>query len=1400
MAHEKNKPDKKNKRSRSTHQLPDLAKLFDELDSERSSKRDKRETPNIQPIAKLKRSPDLSALLTEDSGIEEEGKMPTYPDGIEEYLSPALLRKLNVAKPSRGVLINALDRLRSIMHLIASYLPKNLVDEKMRRPVAGLVSGKNLKGTLFFSDVSGFTALSEHLQTLGPEGAERMTDEMNKYFSRMLEILSWSGGILIKFAGDAMLAFFPEQRDGRQANWAVRSGFRMLRAMGEFSNIQTPSGPINLKMKIGIATGQFLGASVGFVDRMEYIVLGDSVSQTMTAEEAASGPGEIIVNDETVPLLDSNFSASEKKPGYHLVTQRKEETLDDFEIKVERRRGRSSVPLNASPHALVGQMEVAIRKIKSLTPFLAPELVNKIVAHASQRQFESEFRPTTTMFCNFTGPEILYTLWQGKGTSRLTSLLNAYFNAMQEVIKRYGGIISRIDPYSKGTKMLILFGAPVSHVDDPQRALNAALAMDIALKNLNKRWKEKLQRYLPANYNDLIKHRIGVTSGNTFAGQVGSTSRREYTVMGDDVNLSARLMGIAEMGQILVSDHVYQDATDHFVFTKLPPIRVKGKSQPIPIFQVDGPHDNTLLNRINGRGPLFGRQKEIKIAETTLSEAFAGSCKTLVISGPSGIGKSHFADMLARKALTSGAKILAYQCQSYLGNIPYAGWSAILRSQAGITIGDSPQRQYEKLHRVTTDLEIPELHFNKLSELLGISYVPEESLRDTKESRPSSTLESDTITLLTEVSLGKGRRREGSTLDILDRLDTTADETGVFWQPIDRYIGMDEHKQFFTSIQFFIESLLSKSPLVIYFEDSQWLDNKSQEVLDFISTELESNPILIILTESGDTKTKSGKIVALKLGPLDSLGTNEFTAHILVTEIANLIYEQSMGNPLYIREMARWLQRTYKISPQELRKVLQSSDALKEIVLSGTETLPEVARNVLRMASIIGNDFQYSQLNTLLPDSVDSVTLSGHLRDLIDLGYISLVQSGVDAHYSFQQSTVRDVLYDSLPFEMRRSLHTKLAQYLSMPSSERRKIQDRISAFLETDKIQNPAKDSEIIAHHFEKAEDWLSAARKHVEAGTHSLKARSHQTAQNYFTHALSNLSKIRDQEMQENILAISVKAHIGQGDGYMLEEDFGAAISSYRKAQSSIPQDKFEKEYFEVQRKLALALPTQGNPKQAEKTLLEMLEKFQPEESLDILMTLCWILWREKKDSLGMYLTQAQNLFREGASKKENQFSALLHDFSNDFETSRELYDQMGNCTGFGLASIRLGDQFLESNLIDKANELYAEAEVAWRSTNDNGGLALTYYRQAEIYWRKNIKNIAEQKLSEALELLEPCSLQIRADSRSTIQEAQKILKTGHSPWPTWSWQYYDDTFRISQLFKLYIHLGEVHAQTIT
>jgi len=784
------------------------------------------------------------------------GNNLTLPPHLKQYLPPDLWRKLTTDVPRRGVLLNALDRLRSILYLLSTYVPSHLVQEKMHRPVPGLVSGQLLGGSLLFADVSGFTALSERLSILGQEGAERLTDLMNRYFGRMLEILSWSGGILLKFAGDATLVYFPEQETGEQARWAVRAGQRMMRAMADFAAIETPLGTLGLRMKAGVGTGHFLAASVGSAERMEYVVLGGTVAQTMAAE-GVSEAGQVVVDEATAAHFDSS-RCLEQAPGFYAVRPDTDRGLDDFEIKAERRRARGAMPWSASPHAIVTQMEVALRQIQALTPYLAAELVDRVVARARQRQVESEFRPTTVLFCNFTGFEMLSSVWGQGGVRRVTHLLSDYFNAMHQVIAHYGGIVSRIDPYSHGSKMLALFGAPVAHEDDPQRAVSAALAMGSELAMLNDGWRHRLARHLPPDLDGpLVQQRIGITQGPTFAGLVGSRTRREYTVMGDDVNLAARLMGAAQPGQILLSQRVYDAVVDYFAATALAPIRVKGKSQPIPIYEVEGPRDDPLARRLRSRGPLVGRDAELEQGQTVLRQVLAAQGTLLTIQGPAGVGKSHLADELTAHALARDAKVLFSECRSYAAEAPYTPWITLLQALAGMAAVDRPQVCGEKLLHMLTDLGLARDEYAEpLTNLLGLqSAIPSAVPRRPVEARATLQPQAEppqTLSLFDQLGQ-KVAEKEESGLDLW-RLaqEQQKAQPGQIWQRLQTRVTAREQVRLFEAVCGLMTRLSADAPLLLFFENTQWMDPASRELLSYLSERLHSWPILVLVVQRSE--------------------------------------------------------------------------------------------------------------------------------------------------------------------------------------------------------------------------------------------------------------------------------------------------------------------------------------------------------------------------------------------------------------------------------------------------------------------------------------------------------------------------------------------------------------------
>jgi len=1298
------------------------------------------------------------------------------PAELETYLPPDLWRKLSKGKSQSKLLLQAHDRLRSLQYLLSTFIPNNLVQEKMRRPIPGLVEGKLLTGSLLFADVSGFTALSERLSVMGPEGAERLTTTMNEYFATMLEILGWSGGILMKFAGDAMLVYFPDQENDQQAQWAVRAGVRMLKAINQFAELETPLGNISLKMKVGVATGEFLSASVGSERRMEYGILGAAISQTMGAEGAATGAGQLIINQATADRLDDSFPLDDQAPGYYHINLDTFEEPGKYEISAEMRRARGTIPIDVRPEALLEQMQEILDQIHALRPYIAEELVERIIAQAQRRRFDSEFLQATVLFCNFVGLDELLDAWGKDGVQRVASLLSDYFSAMNDAISRHGGIVSRIDPYSNGTKLLAMFGAPVSHQDDPLRAVRAALMMNAELEKINQRWSQRFSRHLPEGWEGgWVQHRIGITVGETFAGPVGSSARREYTVMGDDVNLSARLMGASKMGQILISQPVQKDVANYFFLTELSPIKVKGKSQPVPVFQVDGPRADTLLNRVQQRSRLVGRSDELERTEKLLWQAMQGNCVVLTVLGPPGIGKSHLADMVLKKAQSEGVEVISHQSDAYNAHVSYASWSGILRSLAGITSGDPFLLHKEKFQRLIQKLNIADQPASQLANLIGLDF---DDLNKKPRGAQDDAVSGDDVFL--EIARGKSSRRRGTSLDLLDQLrEQKSFETSQMGLRAPTRLNAAQQELLLEALSDLLTTILEKSPLALFFEDAHWMDEASWEIIQRLPEMLKSKPLLILIAQRNDqNRSIIGQSITLE--PLNKVATRELVAEVLISDLAEIIHQNSQGNPLFINEIAHWVHQTWQISTPDVISALQSSDVLQNLVLSSLKNLPENQRQLAQTSAVLGEQFRVGELQALLPAAVDSVTLYNDLRALEDARFISLIEAGVDPRYAFQQKLVRDVLYNSLPFARRRELHAQMADYLSSSPSLRSKLHTKISAFLDDSSTGNPAQDSRLIAQHYEAAEMWQLAAKYLLSAADHlKEQAEFDEALDNYQRglEILGNLPSGKFSSLRKNL-------SLGSGDTAFLSGDYAQAELNYRAA--------FEiEDQPDVRRKLALVLPLHGKADEAKELLEASIQASDAEPGLATAATLTWLLWRSGEENTRDWIEKSLESLPPDPEFRATGIEALLLDFCGQWSVAIDKYKNLSIPLGIGLDSIRLGDQYLTEGDGKEAIKQYELSLNVFDELLDKErepGLALTYYRLAEAEYKLPDRDEAKAStnLDICQELLINCPAGIRKEGRKLVVSALERINAGENdPWPKWSWQEYDDLLRVRLLF---------------
>ena len=431
--------------------------------------------------------------------------------------------------------------------------------------------------------------------SFGPGGDELLAKHLNSYFEQLVRTISSHGGDVFKFAGDAILVLWPKGGGGEgegaegleeKVRRAAQCGMEIKTRLQDMAM----GDGITLSMKVGVGVGDISILHVGGVfDRMEYIATGSPLLQAFAAEHQAS-QRDVVISPQAWSMIAPYFSATVQSSGYAVL----EGCVEPLRKVSVARHGAGAVQWR---DLLGGVKESEL--MRTLGRYV-PGAVLPYINHQEEK-WASELRRITVLFVNL-GLLSGDTPATADTTAELL-FVQSILHATQLAVYKYEGSLNKFLRDDKGSTLIAVFGLPpLAHEDDAVRGILAALAICARLIDLG------------------LKPSVGVTTGMAFCGIVGTRGRREYSVLGDKVNLAARLMQHASMGYggVLCDHETRYAAKDRLSFEEGGKIVVKGKSKPVSVYQ---PYPRTIASLFS----LQGKRMKVNRAGSVVAEGGGGS-------------------------------------------------------------------------------------------------------------------------------------------------------------------------------------------------------------------------------------------------------------------------------------------------------------------------------------------------------------------------------------------------------------------------------------------------------------------------------------------------------------------------------------------------------------------------------------------------------------------------------------------------------------------------------------------------------------------------------------------------------------------------------------------------------
>jgi class 3 adenylate cyclase/tetratricopeptide (TPR) repeat protein len=598
-----------------------------------------------------------------------------------------------------------------------------------------------------------------------------------------------------------------------------------------------------------------------------------------------------------------------------------------------------------------------------------------------------ERRQATVLFADLSG----YTAAAERmDPEAVKALVDRTLRRLGDVIERFGGTIDKFI----GDNVMGVFGAPITHEDDPERAVRAGLAMEEAMVEANRQSREK--------FGVGFSLRVGINSGEVMAGAVGD----RYTVMGDPVNVAARLQDAARLETVTVGEVTYRATRDAISYERLEPLTLKGKEEPVPAWEATGVLSKPRRSPVRAETPLIGREKETTLLSSLVERVERESRPHLVtVVGQAGVGKSR----LLRELMTGVTQsedpptIRRGQCPPYGAGIAYWALAEVLNEEFEIRDNEAPEVAWEKLRSGVT-------------------------------------------TLMRELGDESAGERNAALLAIPLGLEPPEELRQVEPDP------QRMREALFSAARAVVEAIARQRSLVLAIDDIHWADEGMLDLIDHLTRWVRAPLLLVCLARDELLERRPGwgggrrNATTISLEPLTEGETRELVTALLpgsngggpqirregVGELVPQVAERSGGNPLFAEEMVNRLLEEETVEAEALPSTVQS------LLAARLDSLDRLERRLLQSASVIGQSFWEGALAaTAAEEGLDLGRTLANLEEKDLLVPSAGSRLAGEREYAFKHVLIRDVAYSMLPKSVRCRKHVEAAEFIRERAGER---------------------------------------------------------------------------------------------------------------------------------------------------------------------------------------------------------------------------------------------------------------------------------------------------------------------------------------------------------------------------